>query len=417
MVTIFVAVVTAIVVATFYIALPMRRAYYLELGYQQALLLSDSSLQQSSLHVRPLVEGVPQLFTWKAPDSTFKAWDEILELNNDGTATDLGGNSEAWIYLAGTAHDSRQRPNSYSHKWKRPDCDDPAHICDMFLDAFRSISTYWPNEKVDTGYMLRLPETLLRWVDCDVSPMLCSPIWGLSGANMLVHMKTDDACDYSMLPAGSCAVTWRWIGLPIRQAPWTRQIRIPLDSGDSTVVPAFPSAEEQMWNIMAYEGALEAMNYSYDDKASPQLWNSMTRVTPQNGKPPKTDNGLAPFSLWGLFRTYVDNPWDAPEWPYEIEIKCYVERYADILLGWWDNAAHLVQPRSCVGVAEKTRQKRREEADWNEWVENEQKKHEEEFRDNLDRVIREVVDAAKEHNARKEKSNAENEQTTAVQKT
>jgi hypothetical protein len=57
--TTFLAVVIAIVLTTFYIALPMRRAHYLELDYQKALLGSNSSLQQS---VRPLVEDVSQIF-------------------------------------------------------------------------------------------------------------------------------------------------------------------------------------------------------------------------------------------------------------------------------------------------------------------------------------------------------------------
>jgi hypothetical protein len=275
-------------------------------------------------------------------------------------------------------------------------------MCDMYLDAFQRIGRRWSGLAIDGSYVLDPPEALLRWVDCDVSPMLCSAFWGLSGNNLLVHMTTEDDCDFSMLPSGSCAVTWRWIGLPIRQAPWTRQIRIPLDGGGSTVVPAFPSAEEQLWNLMAYDGAVHALDYFYDDEKSPQTWNYIVKTIPQDGKPPTTDGGHAPFQLWGTFRSMVDNPWDLPEWPYENEIRCYIERYADILLGWWDDAAHLVEPRSCKGLAEAAKQERIEREKFlDEWVADREESYRKDYLDKLDQVIVDAVDRAMEYNARK----------------
>jgi hypothetical protein len=251
----------------------------------------------------------------------------------------------------------------------------------MYLDASQRISRRWSGLTVYGSYVLDPPKALLRWVDCNVSPMLCSAYWGFSGSNLLVHMTIEDDCDFSMIPSGSCAVTWRWIGLPIHQAPWTRQIRIPLDGGGSTVVPAFPSAEKQMWNMMAYDGAVEALDYLHTVK-----------LRPQDGKPPETDGGHPPFYLWGLFRSMVDNPWGLPEWPYENEIKCYIELYADILLGWWDDAAHLVEPRSCEGLAEARRQRE-------EWAAD-QESYRNDYLDKLDRVIFDAVDRAMEYNAR-----------------
>jgi hypothetical protein len=397
--TTFLAVVIAIVLTTFYIALPMRRAHYLELDYQKALLGSNSSLQQS---VRPLVEDVSQIFYWTIPGTEFKTWIEILGLNYDGTFSPEEEGLDAWIFLASTNHDSRQRPNSFSHKWKQSDCEDTGYMCDMYLDAFQRIGRRWSGLAIDGSYVLDPPEALLRWVDCDVSPMLCSAFWGLSGNNLLVHMTTEDDCDFSMLPSGSCAVTWRWIGLPIRQAPWTRQIRIPLDGGGSTVVPAFPSAEEQLWNLMAYDGAVHALDYFYDDEKSSQTWNYIVKTIPQDGKPPTTDGGHAPFQLWGTFRSMVDNPWDLPEWPYENEIRCYIERYADILLGWWDDAAHLVEPRSCKGLAEAAKQERIEREKFlDEWVADREESYRKDYLDKLDQVIVDAVDRAMEYNARK----------------
>jgi hypothetical protein len=358
--TTFLAIVIATVFTTFYIALPMRRARYLELDYQKALLGSNFSLQQS---VRPSVEDVDQIFYWTVPRTKFRTWVELLGLNHDGTYSDYFEGIDAWIFLAGTNHDSRQRPNSFSHKWKESACEDPGHMCDMYLDAFQSIGRRWSGRAIDGSYVLEPPKALLRWVDCDVSPMLCSSFWGLSANNVLVHMTTSDDCDYSMLPCGSCAVTWRWIGLPVPKAPWTRQIRIPLDRGGSTVVPAFPSAEEQLWNIMAYDGAVDALDYFHDNDASPEAWNRIVTTIPQDGKPPTSDGISVPFHMWGLVRRIVDNPWNLPEWPYTSVVVCYIERYADILLVWWDDAAHLVEPRSCEGVAEAAEQ-RRIKGDW-----------------------------------------------------
>jgi hypothetical protein len=394
----FLAVVIATVLTTFYIALPMRRAHYLELDYQKALLGSNFSLQP----VHPLVEDVTQIFYWTIPGTEFKTWIEILGLNHDGTFSPEEEGLDAWIFLAGTNHDSRQRPNPFSHKWKDSDCADPGYICDMYLDAFQRISRRWSGLAVDGSYVLDPPKALLRWVDCDVSPMLCSPYWGLSGNNLLVHMTIEDDCDFSMIPSGSCTVTWRWIGLPIYQAPWTRQIRIPLDGGGSTVVPAFPSAEEQMWNMMAYDGAVDALDYSHDDEKSPQTWNNIVKTIPQNGKPPRTHGGHAPFQLWGAFRSMVDNPWDAPETPFESQLKCYIERYADILLGWWDDATHLVEPRSCEGLAEAAKQERIEREKYlNEWVADQEESYRKDYLDKLDQVIFDAVDRAMEYNARK----------------
>lgn len=376
-VTTLLAAIAVLVFVTFSIALPLRRAYYLELDYQKQL--ASANLDQKagiSQSVRPLIDDVGQLFFWQESDEGPGSYDVPLGLNPDGTAKDVGASTEAWIYLAGTAADSKSQPGAYTHKWKNPECSDPGYLCDTHLDAFRSIRKRWP-KSIWFGPNGLTARTKLHWVDCDVSPMLCDPFWGLAGSNLLVHMTTSADCDYSMIPTGSCPVTWRWIGLPIYHPPWTRQIRIPLDRGGSTVVPAFPSAEEQMWNIMAYPGALDALKYSYDESETSETeWNSMCTVTPQRDEPPVVLGGQAPLQMWGMFRSFVDNPWDQPEWPYELELKCYYERYADILLGWWDDAADLVEPRSCVGIAEAREQKRMEDEEfWDEWRAREDAKH------------------------------------------
>lgn len=116
-------------------------------------------------------------------------------------------------------------------------------------------------------------DAMLRCADCDVSPLLCSPFYGLGDSNLLVHMKVGEACGYIMGGLSRCPITWQWVGLHIYHPPWTRRICIPLDHGGSTVMPAFASTEEQMWTIMAYSGAEEGIKYS-DDVS----WNDISTV-------------------------------------------------------------------------------------------------------------------------------------------
>jgi hypothetical protein len=215
-VTTLLAAIAVFVFTTFYIALPLRRAYYLELDYRKKIGVSPS--------VQPLVAEREQLFLWTKTAIETDAYDVPLGLNYDGTATDIGISNEAWIYLAGTAPDSTPQPSAYTHKWKKPDCDDRGYICDAYLDAFRRISARWPKSPTyDRNGQTSRPK--LRWVDCDISPLLCNPFWGLAGANLLIHMKTSPSCEYSMMPTGSCGVTWRWIGLPMHSCPGVSERR------------------------------------------------------------------------------------------------------------------------------------------------------------------------------------------------
>ncbi|KAH7347969.1 hypothetical protein BKA66DRAFT_576403 [Pyrenochaeta sp. MPI-SDFR-AT-0127] len=345
-----VVAIVAIWYIVFHIALPMRRARYLELEYQKPACPPS------------VVGDIPQLFYWTSGRDRYPLYDELLGLNHDGTASDIAKGLEFWVYLSSTAEGSSSEPGAFAHPWKGHDCNDPAYICDMYRDAFKRISERWyGTDKSGRAHHEGTSTAILRWVDCDVSPLLCSPFWGLSGSNLLVHMKVGEACDYSMGGLPRCPITWRWVGLPVYHPPWTRQIRIPLDRGGSTVVPAFPSAEEQMWSIMAYSGAEQGLDFSGD-----RAWNDISTVVPVQGEPPRY-RSTPPFMTWGGFRSFIDNPWDTERWPYEIELICYIERYLDILLKWWDDASDMVEPRSCVGIAEADRLRRaRERERWEE---------------------------------------------------
>lgn len=344
--TIIIAALSSIV---FKVALPIRRAYHVEQDYQRKLLPFLFATSAYPAPTEPLMTDITnQLFSWSL-SRLFPRYDALLGLNSDGTASDSVAGSNAWIYLAGTSKDLKPSPKAYRHRWKEPDCRDPAHVCEAFLRAFNDIAERRSFEHISRPRRFDSTQTPLYWADCDVSSMICHPFLGLAGVNMLVHMSVSADCDYSMLPDGSCRVTWRYIGLPMYQAPWTRQIRIPLQKGGSTVVSAFPSAGEQIRNIMAHEDSLEALNYD-DPEAYPPLWNSMTTVTPQHNGPPTSDDWPIPFDMIGGLHDLVENPWGMPQWPYEAEILCYIERYTDILLVWWDEARDIVKPRTCVGV-------------------------------------------------------------------
>lgn len=390
-------------------ALPIRRAYHLETAYQRALYTRTA---------RPVIEDVRQLYYWSFEDvpnlgegildvfaaqpkrkRQIKLWYEELGLQFDGTAQATctackKGNkksssetavsmmgvcqdTEYWIYLAGSAQGQEHAGNdrTFSHRFKTHDCNDPPYICDMYREAFNRVSERWHA----TSNQVQAPENsanpALRWGDCDVSPLLCTALWGLGGNNFLVHMKVGVEGDHSVVDLDGnnvtrCPVTWRHVGLPLKTLPWSRPIRIPLDNGGSTVVPAFPSAEEQLWTIMAQSGAEQGLDY-YD------FWNSS--ASDPSGTTENTievhaadfddENSfllLAPLQLWGLFHSIINNTWDfimkaqTEQW-----IKCNIGRWLDLLLRWWDDASDVVQPRLCAAEAKlKNMAIEREQREW-----------------------------------------------------
>jgi hypothetical protein len=185
------------------------------------------------------------------------------------------------------------------------------------------------------------PKARLRFADCDISPFLCES--GLLGMNFgpvgLIHMKIGTECEDSMY-IERCPVTWRFFALPIHGVPWTRHIRIPLDKGGSTIVPAFPDAEEQMWSLIAHSGAEEGLEYGYDKG------NQIITTEPISGEVPRYSEGLG-IHLWGAWRTQWDNPYGAMELPYEFELKCYAQYYTDTFLRWWDGPPEVAWPLPC----------------------------------------------------------------------
>jgi hypothetical protein len=361
----------------FQLALPIRRAYYLETAYQRALEWNPGTA--------PLIEDVPQLYFWsywgQAHEDTIKLamqraehslssrrtfdrlnryktialYDELLGLWFDGTAREhqismIYGvehrGMEYWIYLAGTHPDETDNaPHAFSHKFKKKGCtEDPAYICEMYRNAFNAIVSRWHYPFQFSSGPLTSSQPLLRFVDCDVSPLICGS-WGFAAQNMLVHMKVADECETS-LGAARCGVTWRHVGLPLGKMPWSRTVRITLDGGGSTVVPAFPDAEEQMWNMIAQDGAWRV---AVKEDKKERMVNDVHPV-PEDAWKPRSSQRFAEFNVWGGMNKII-------EFSVEEEfldmlgggrlVLCKMERWLDLFLRWWDGTGDAVCPRTC----------------------------------------------------------------------
>jgi len=197
-----------------------------------------------------------------------------------------------------------------------------------------------------------IPRARLRFADCDLSPIFCEN--GPFGMNFnsvgLIHMKIGTECEDSM-HIRRFSVTWRFLTLPISGVPWTRHIRIPLDAGGSTIVPAFPDAEEQMWSLITHVGAEEGLEYGYDKG------NVLVTTEPVPGEGPRYSEYLG-INTWGALISGWDNPYGKPEWPYEFEIKCYAQYYTDEFLRWWDGPPEVAWPFLCDEMIKERRRKR-----------------------------------------------------------
>lgn len=353
---IFLAVTSSLLFGT---ALPMRRAYHLEREYIRRLeadALSEELLQgifpqglfpndAPEPRVQPLIQDVEQLHSWGSARS--KRFDALLGLNFDGTGVDDCQGKEYWIYAGGTADEGKvlhpkADPTVFSHRYKKHSCKHPAYICNAYNAAFDRISARWHGI---TGTTPHSTKAILRYANCDISPQLCGRLWGLDvNPVTLVHLKIGNDCDHNR-GIGRCHVTWRFYKLPIVKPAWTRQIRIPLDGGGSTVVPAFPDAEEQMWTLMSHPDANKGLHYNDHQSADKK---AISIFPVKNGR--TDDTGYFGLQVWGWLRSFVDNSWALEMWPKEQMMKCDIERRVDEFLKWWDGEPTVVYPRSCEGV-------------------------------------------------------------------
>lgn len=347
----------------FHHVLPIRRAYYLETDYlyQRAnteltkIMTSKrphAKLPQDLLRIQGLIHDVAQLHYWTIPTSL--RYDEWLGLYFDGLGWGKNKGSEYWIYFGGTSaaasrsfkREDEDDATMFEHRYKTHSCTDPPHMCNAYQAAFRRIFKRWSGINKSRSPNAGTSKALLRYVDCDVSPLLCDRTWGLPvAANMLAHMKIGHECDNSIQGVERCPITWRFIGLPIRKSPWARRIRIPLDNGGTTVVPAFPDPEEQLWTLMAHDGAEQGLVY-YPASEEEGGTNWVVTVEPAGDEMPQYSYYLGLMS-WSFVSTFLDYPLTSPR---ELLTRCYLERWLDVFLKWWDGPPHVVYPRSCANV-------------------------------------------------------------------
>ncbi|KAF2123028.1 hypothetical protein BDV96DRAFT_639578 [Lophiotrema nucula] len=351
-------------------AIPVRRAYFLETEYLytvgaadlREILPSPSANATSSnapqKRVRGLIEDVPQLHNWRIPTSS--TYDELLGLWFDGLGWGEYKGKEYWIYFGGT-HASTTTGSStndtsvFRHRYKKNSCEDPPEICDAYNEAFNRISARW-HDNLRRPYPTHPASStaLLRYVNCDISPLLCSRNLGLGIKPVqIAHIKIGDACDKS-LGTERCPVTWRLFGLPRQESPWTRTIRIALDGGGSTVVPSFPDAEEQMWTLMSHAGAIEGVKYyndSFPPSASNPLWSIRVQVDPIPGEMRAHWSQRRGLGHWGTLRA----AWlsSLVGMPRELLVRCYLVQWLDMVLNWWDGPPHVAHPQNCKGIEAK----------------------------------------------------------------
>ncbi|KAF2013960.1 hypothetical protein BU24DRAFT_411651 [Aaosphaeria arxii CBS 175.79] len=400
-----------------YIVFPIRRAYWLERSYQNALSRVEMDeflfsgldlLEKSERRPRGLIQDVPQLFYWDHPFNhiysgsltKYLTYDDLLSLNFDGTGDEPG--AEYWIYFGGTApltpsdkthiqnlqqentqlpihklHDvpnpTNRNTSTFTHPYITHSCLDDPSVCTTYNTAFNAIAARWHSTLSPDDYDPFLPldpgsstspsittPAKLRYVNCDVSPLMCSTLWGIGGdPTMLLHVKQGTQCE-AMLQVYRCPTTWSFIGLPIDIAPWTRRVRIPLDRGGSVVVPAFPTAEEQLWAMVSQWGAEDGMVYAGEAEREAGEVVRNVRVEIELPKEKEVDDygeeeegevrewpeysEFLGIVTWGALRERLDNPFRRPEWPFEYRVRCYVESWLDGWLRWWDG-------EEAVGVA------------------------------------------------------------------
>lgn len=268
----------------------------------------------------PLIRDIPQLssLTWK----------EQMDMNEDWTGKWFG--TEMWVYIGGTAEVEEEkekvssvktaadnRQSQPQHQWsdfdgfnndvktwkerslqkltsfvlgfprlKRalsvvyplpgPTCIDPPETCRAFNQGFdRLIEFYHTHRKYQSA------NTALAFVDCDISPVLCSE-WGLDPV-LLVHIKTSWPGEINWMQGGNdrFPVQWRFVALPLKKMPFTRNVRLsallassglpfsardtnesPVDvTTEDPLVPVFPSALEQIHALVSFSGSVDALDF------------------------------------------------------------------------------------------------------------------------------------------------------------
>jgi len=194
----------------------------------------------------PIIHDVAQLASWN--------WQKGLDLYENGTAE--YPMQQFWIYVAVTYRERGLWEKMSLYTEPGGACVDAPHICNAFNTAFNTLVENYHTHRTE-----RTSRARLRFVDCDVSPIVCDE-WGMDPV-MLVNVQTGRPCR-TLWPSFTqiCSVYWRFVELPLKKMPFTITKRI-----GGNVVPVFPSAEEQVKAMVMWEGSQDAFKYESHEMA------------------------------------------------------------------------------------------------------------------------------------------------------
>lgn len=189
---------------------------------------------------------------------TTHGWRGTMQLYADGTGKYPA--QEYMIYVGGTPpnasepwHKQLWRDLSFFTHPGPGTCVDPPEICQSFNEAFNTVLEQMHPKNGRTAHW-----PLLRFVDCDNSPLVCD--WLGVDPVMLIHVTTGH-CEYHFPPMShTCDMKWTFIPLPLPELPVHRKQRL----SDGRIVPRFPSALEQLSSVILYHGSWEAFENSTD---------------------------------------------------------------------------------------------------------------------------------------------------------
>lgn len=243
----------------------LRRIQHFE--YEESLDRWSPSLKgiiqndPTPMHERPtrMFQDVIQL--------TSENWSGSMALYPDGTCQ--YPMQSFWIYVGGTARNMSEP--LWKRTWRRMapfrlpggSCVDPPEMCDAYNAAFQQL--------VDDARARKFAPTsrgLWRFMDCDNTPALCDN-FQLDPVMVIRVEVPEGGCRSPDWPIFSfaCNVKWSYIGLPLKRLPFERKMRL----DDGRLVPAFPSAYEELYQIiMLHEGldALEVFDPPYVEWAN-----------------------------------------------------------------------------------------------------------------------------------------------------
>lgn len=239
-------------------------------------------------------------------------WRGSMNLYTDGTGR--YPRQEYMIYVGGT-------PRNDSEPWHKklwrdlsmfslPDagCVDPPEICNSFNQAF---NTLLEQLHVDNGRTASWP--LLRFIDCDNSPLMCD--WLGVDAVMLIHVDTGH-CEFSLQPSFSftCDMKWTFIPLPLAEMPVHRNQKL----ADGRIVPRFPSALEQLSSVILFHGSWEGLEKMSVDPAT-VAWIRALRKDDQRGEMIAEDNEepgelAKQFFLFDFISYLLSDDEDSEDW-------------------------------------------------------------------------------------------------------